>query len=138
MTSAELENLVRTGTLKREPRSDRECDALIQSGRARLHDATNASLSPESRFDLAYNAAHALALAALRWHGYRSESRYVVFQALAHTLGVSQSTWRVLAKVHALRNQFEYEGEGEVDERLIADLVEAARVVLVAVTKFIL
>ena len=43
-------------------------------------------LSLESRFDLAYNAGHALALAALRFRGYRSESRYLVFQCLQHTI----------------------------------------------------
>lgn len=41
-----------------------------------LHDARQTMLSIESRFDLAYNAAHAGALAALRTHGYRSENRY--------------------------------------------------------------
>jgi len=46
MTSPELENLVRSG-----------------------------HLSLEGRFDLAYNAAHALALAALRHRGYRSDNR---------------------------------------------------------------
>ena len=39
----------------------------------------------ESRFDLAYNPSHALALANLRWHGYRSDIRYIVFQCLQHT-----------------------------------------------------
>jgi len=37
------------------------------------------SLSLESCFDLAYNPAHALALAALRWNGYRSDNRYIFF-----------------------------------------------------------
>ena len=37
---------------------------------------------------LVYNAAHALCLAALRWHGYRSGNRYIVFQLLPHTLKV--------------------------------------------------
>lgn len=54
----------------------------------------------ESAFDLAYNAAHALALAALRWHGYRSENRYLVFQALAHTVGFPPAKWRVLDLCH--------------------------------------
>ena len=49
--------------------------ALLRSGDARLNDAANPSLSLESRFDLTYNAAHALALAALRRLGYRSWSR---------------------------------------------------------------
>lgn len=88
MTSPELENLVRLGQLKRETCSQRDFDHLLKSGTARLTDAANSALSIEGRFDLAYNAAHALALAALRHRGYRSENRYVVFQALAHTLRV--------------------------------------------------
>lgn len=68
-------------------------------------------------------AAHALALAALRWHGYRSESRYLVFQALPHTLGMPDAEWRVPALCHDRRNKAEYEGTLEVDNRLLAELV---------------
>ena len=95
MTSAELERLVGIGQLKREPPSRSEYDGLLQSGRARLADAANESLSRDGRFDLAYNAAHALSLAALRRMGYRSDNRYLVFQALPHTLGLAPATWRV-------------------------------------------
>jgi hypothetical protein len=133
VTSTELENLVALGTLKREPCSPREFEGLVRSGEARLSDASNAALAIESRFDLAYNAAHALALAALRARGYRSESRYVVFQVLPHTLGLPAPTWRVLAKCHERRNLAEYEGVVDVDERLMADLLAAARAVLAAV-----
>jgi hypothetical protein len=80
----------------------------------------------EGRFDLAYNAAHALALAALRYRGYRSDNRYVVFQTLPHTLGLPTETWRVLAKCHERRNLAEYEGVLDVDQRLYADLMVAA------------
>ena len=82
MTSPELENLARIGKLKREPPSAAEFYGLLRSGEVRLADAANPALAPESRFDLAYNAAHALALAALRRLGYRSENRYLVFQTL--------------------------------------------------------
>jgi hypothetical protein len=51
----------------------------VRSGHARLKDTQTPGLSLDSRFDLAYNAAHAFSLAALRWHGYRSENRYIVF-----------------------------------------------------------
>jgi len=74
--------------LKAEPPDRREFEGLKRSGHARLRDAKNRSLSIESRFDLAYNAAHSLCLAALRWHGYRPEHRYIVFQLLPHTLGL--------------------------------------------------
>ena len=132
MTSPELENLVRTGKLKREAPSAGEVEGLRRSGEARLADAPKPELSIESRFDLAYNAAHVLALAALRRLGYRSENRYLVFQALPHTLGLPPSVWRVLAKAHEKRNLAEYEGLLEADERLIEDLIDACEAVLTA------
>ena len=129
MTSPELERLVGIGKLKREPGAQSEIDGLVRSARSRLTDAGNPALALESRFDLAYNAAHALSLAALRRQGYRSDNRYVAFQALPHTLGLGPEVWRVLATCHQRRNAFEYEGHLEVDERLLADLLNAAEAV---------
>lgn len=111
--------------LRVEPPDPSEIDGLLRSGRARLTDAGNIALSPESRFDLAYNAAHALCLAALRRLGYRPRHRYIVFQALPHTLGLGPEIWRVLAKTHDLRNLAEYEGHTDVEERLVLDLIKA-------------
>ncbi|MFA7667471.1 MAG: hypothetical protein WCY32_15285, partial [Burkholderiaceae bacterium] len=96
--------------MKAEPPTQIELDGLIRSGQVRLEDAANATLSLESRFDLAYNATHALSLAALRWHGYRSENRYQVFRCLTHTLGLEAVQWRVLDNAHRKRNLAEYEG----------------------------
>jgi hypothetical protein len=95
----------------------------------RLADAEKPTNSLESRFDLAYNAAHALCLAALRRAGYRARNRYVVFQVLAHTLDLGPEVWRVLARAHDLRNRGEYEGDQSVDERFLADLIKACQVV---------
>lgn len=92
-------------------------------------DAKTKDLSPDSQFDLAYGAAHALSLAAMRWHGYRPAKRYIVFQALVHTLGIQSETWRVLDKCHGLRNSVEYEGEFNVDRQLLADLLKATECV---------
>ena len=126
MTSQNLENLVKTGSLKSEPASQGEFNGLLRSAKARLTDAENASLAIESRFDLAYNASHALALAALRWHGYRSDNRYIVFQCLQHTLEVKPNVWRVLAQCHQRRNVAEYEDHLEVSDQLLAELTAAA------------
>ncbi len=115
--------------LRAEPPDKREFEGLIRSGHARLRDALNESLSIESRFDLAYNAAHAFCLAALRWHGYRSSNRYVVFQLLPHTLDLGPAVWRVLDKCHNIRNLGEYEGDLSVDERIVTDLVAACQAV---------
>ena len=94
---------------------------------ARLTDSAKASNSLESRFDLAYNAAHALCLAALRWHGFRPANRYIVFQVLPHTLGLGPEVWRVLDKCHSVRNLGEYEGDLNIDDRLVVDLIAACR-----------
>lgn len=91
-----LENLARIGQLKIEPRNDAEVQRLLDMARTRLADAQISTLSAEGRFTSAYNAAHAAALAALRWHGYRSENRYTVFQCLAHTLDCPAHQWRAL------------------------------------------
>jgi hypothetical protein len=56
-------------SLKDELFDKREFDGLVRSALNRLTDAKRTELSLERRFDLAYNAAHALSLAALRRHG---------------------------------------------------------------------
>jgi hypothetical protein len=123
MSSSELENLARIGKLKRESAVQEEIGGLLRSAEERLKDAARADLSYSSRFDLAYNAAHALALVALRRAGYRSDNRYLVFQALPHTAGLAAEKWRILAKAHERRNLAEYEGHLEQDERLLAELI---------------
>ena len=127
MNSINLDNLVKTGQLKKEPFNQQEFDGLVSSGAKRLKDANNIILAHESRFDLAYNAAHSLALAALRWNGYRSANRYLVFQVLSQTVGAGPDLWRVLAKCHDCRNLAEYEGHMEVDEQLLRDLIIATK-----------
>ena len=93
-----------------------------------LIDAAHEGLSLESRFDLAYNAGHALAPAALRFRGYRSGSRYLVFQCLQHTIDLPPEQWRVnLDQAHRKRNLAEYEGEMDVDEQLVAALLRVVQ-----------
>lgn len=112
MTSP-FDNLTGHGKpLKAEPADARDLAGLCRSGLARLEDAANAGLSLEGRFDLAYNAAHALSL----------------------TLGLGPEVWRVLAKCHELRNLSEYEGVLDIDERLVADLITACQAVAAKLT----
>lgn len=84
--------------LKAEPPDLRELEGLKRSGHARLRDALNTTLSIESRFDLAYNAAHALCLAALRWNGYRCANRY---------LGIPAATSHAWPRARSLASPFE-------------------------------
>ncbi len=135
MTSP-LDNLCGPGQpLRKEAPDAKEFAGLKHSGLTRLADAEKRANSLESRFDLAYNAAHALCLAALRRSGYRATNRYIVFQALPHTLGLGPEVWRVLARCHELRNRGEYEGDLYVDDRLLTDLITACKVVAAALDK---
>ena len=107
MTSqSPLDRLAGPGNvLSKEAPDANEFAGLVQSGLARLRDAENTSNSMYSRFDLAYSAAHALCLAALRHRGYRSSKRYIVFQVLPDTVGLGPDAWRVLSKCHDTRNR---------------------------------
>lgn len=100
---AALDRLVEIGQLKVEPRNNAECGRLLAMARTRLADAR---------------------LAALRWHGYRSENRFIVFQCLSHTLGWLASRWRVLDAAHRKRNVAEYEGVLDVEESTVAELCD--------------
>jgi len=101
MSHHPLDNLCGPGkALQPEAPDTNELAGLLRSGHARLKDARNTTRALESRFDLAYNAAHFLCLAALRRMGYRAGNRYIVFQVLPHTLGLGPEVWRVLVQAH--------------------------------------
>lgn len=123
MRSDALSNLAKIGKIKAEPMNRSEIDRILAMAKRRLQDASYSQVSQEGRFISVYNALHGVALAALRWYGYRSESRYIVFQSLAHTLAWPPSQWRVLDAAHQKRNLAEYEGFLEIEESAITELI---------------
>jgi hypothetical protein len=124
MTLGELDNLVTIKQLKVEPPDQAEFDGMVNSAKSRLQDARLEGLSEGGRSSLAYSAVHALALAAMRWHGYRSDKRYLVFLCLQHTVGLENEKWRVLDKCHKQRNLAEYEGHLEITPQLVQELID--------------
>lgn len=137
MSLPALDNLARIGQLKAEPRNDAEVRRMLAMARGFLVDAAVAKVSASTRFICAYSAGHAAALAALRWHGYRSENRYTVFQSLTHTLNWPAERWRVLDAAHQKRNLAEYEGFLEVEESTIAELCALVTELIADVDKLI-
>lgn len=129
MSSESLDNLVKIGKLKVGPSSDAEITGLVQRGLVKIEDYKRLDLSADSRFDLAYNAAHALCLAALRQAGYRSGNRYIVFQCSQHTIGLEPQYRRVLSDAHRERNVAEYEGDIVVNQQLVEALVRVVDIV---------
>ena len=136
MTLENLDNLVKINQIKTEPPDQNEFDGLLNSAKRRLQDSRFESLSEDSRFALAYGAAHALALAAMRWHVYRSDNRYLVFQCLQHTVGLENAKWRVIDKCHKQRNLAEYEGHLEITPQLLKELIMVTEEVLKFVEDF--
>lgn len=125
-----LENLVKIKQLNNESPDKNEFTGLVQAAVDRLTDSQIDALSFASRFDLAYSAAHGLALAALRAAGYRSDKRYLVFQCLAHTTDLSKTQIRIFSRCHEKRNLAEYEGQFEIDEQLLTELILNTNVLL--------
>jgi hypothetical protein len=135
MAKPELDNLVRINQLKAEPPLRKEYDGMLKSAQRGLADAQNESIETDSQFDLAVEAAHKFALAALRREGYRSENRITVYQTLTHTIGVSNADLQIFLKAHNERNLASYQGRIDIDEKLLADLIAATTRLSAAVAK---
>lgn len=137
MAHDELDNLVRIRQLSVGDATESEIRNLIERGLKKLRDSKRVELDPESQFDLVYNAAHALSLAALRFAGYRSENRYTVFQCTQHTIDLEPEFWRVLDGAHRDRNIAEYEGDLIVDAQLVAALIRVTDIIAERVKKLL-
>ncbi len=135
MAKPELDNLVKINRLKAELPLRKEYDGMLKSAQRGLADAQNESIETDSQFDLAVEAAHKFALAALRREGYRSENRITVYQTLTHTIGVSNADLQIFLKAHNERNLASYQGRIDIDEKLLADLIAATKRLGTAVTK---
>lgn len=118
-----LKNLVKIHQLNQEKADREEFNGMLSAASDRFKDSQNTDLSYASRFDLAYNAAHGFALAALRAKGFRSDKRYLVFQCLNHTSSLNKVQQRIFSVCHERRNLAEYEGHFEVDENLLKELI---------------
>ena len=133
MPPEHLANLARVGQLKVEARNTTEVARMLKLAKTRLADAKLPDVSRDGRFASSYGAGHAAALAAWRWHGYRSENRFTVFQCLQHTLGWPPNRWRVLDAAHQKRNLAEYEGYLDIEESLVVELIALVQDLIVDV-----
>jgi len=57
------------------------------------------------------------------------------FPGAAGSLGLGPDVWRILVMCHDIRNLGEYEGDLDVDDRLLADLITACKAVAAALGK---
>jgi len=136
-SDANLENLVKAGSLHAEPTSRDEVKRLLADAEESLRDSRTATLGAGSRFRLAYSAAFAFAMAALRANGYRPVQgkghRAIAFQVLEHTCGTDKAVMITLVKSHERRNAAEYEGAPAISESEAKNLVGAVEVLRLSV-----
>jgi hypothetical protein len=137
MSHSALVNLAKIGQLKAEPASALDIERLLAMAHRHLDDAKRESNSIEGRFISAYSVGHAAGLAALRWHGYRSENRYLVFQTLQHTVGWPAVQWRQLDSAHNKRNVAEYEGYLELEPSYVQGLIALVALLLDDVSRLV-
>ncbi len=129
MALSPLDSLVRIGQLKAEPRNVHEAARMLAMARTRLADARLSNVSLEGRFTSAYNAAHAAALAALRWQGYRSENRYTVFQWHGDEYNSHNTTRLDVAGMKALLLKLDFMQRIARGERVAEGAIEQARAI---------
>ena len=106
MANEKLENLVRIRQLKAEPAAAEEISGLLRSGVVRLADAKNTSLSKESRFDLAYNAAIDRK-AAISCSSVRSTQSVLLLSIGEFSIRrIENAIWRSMKATSTLRMSF--------------------------------
>jgi hypothetical protein len=125
-----LENLIRTGQLKRHTPNAGETQRLLAAARRNLHDANVTQVSDELRFDAGYKAIMQCAMIGLMANGYRPASNVAghhqtMIQSLPLTLGVTNDAWLVLDALRKKRNLNDYSGD-LIDPESVRECIERA------------
>ena len=125
-----LDNLVKTGQLKRHATDAMEVGTLLAAARRNLADAGAENISLENRFDAAYKCVMQCALAALMASGFRPDTKrpghhQTVVQSLPKTLGLPGARVAVLDALRHKRNLSDYSGAA-IDASSLATCVDEA------------
>ena len=116
-----LENLAQIGKLKPHKTTREEIARLLAAVRRNLKDAKLTSISPESRFDIAYKAVMQCGLIAVMANGFRPSTNEpghhaTVIQSLPKTIGLPNERMMVLDQLRKKRNLSDYSGVGIAEE----------------------
>lgn len=124
-----LENLIGKG-LQREPTSQAEIARFRAKIATKLVDAQSATLSLDTRFDVAYEALLQIGLAALRANGFRPDSRgghhVLALQTLTTTIGYPREKIRLLDEYRRQRGLGLYDGSFDPSTTEVAALINEA------------
>jgi len=126
-----LQDLVRSGRLRRHKTTAAEVADLLDIAERRLNDARAEVISADLRFSAAYGAVVALATAVLYGAGYRTRGaghHATTFEVLPLVMGEGR---RELAEYFDIcrqkRNVAEYVRAGQIGQKEVEELVQTAR-----------
>lgn len=125
-----LQDWLGNGWLVEHKTSREELRSLFALADRDLIDSQVPALSPDWRFNIAYNAALQAATAALAVAGYRAAREahhYRVIQSLAYTVKADTKLVDRLDKFRKKRNVGGYERAGSVSEGEVTEMVAVAR-----------
>ena len=136
-----LDNLLKTGQLKRHDPGRGEIADLMAAARRNLADARVESISVENRFDAAYKCIMQCALCSLIANGYRPDTKVpghhqTVIQSLPKTIGLTAERVAVLDTLRTKRNLSDYTGK-QIDRSSLNACMEQAEQLLREVTSWL-
>jgi len=125
-----LENLLKIDQLEAHTTNTGQLGKLLNAAKRSLADATEATISNETRLDAAYKAITQICMAVLWANGYRpSKSKpghhQIMIQSLVSSIGLDNDEMRLLDTFRVKRNAIDYTGE-DVDEGSVDACIQAA------------
>src|SRR5918996_2833692 len=136
-----LDNLLKTGRLKRHTTDAKEVANLLAAARRNVADARAQNISVENRFDAAYKCIMQSALVALLASGFPPDTKapghhQTVVQSLPKTIGLAGERVAVLNALRHKRNLADYTG-ASVDSSSLATCIKEAEKLLDEVGKWL-
>lgn len=128
-------NLIKINSLKESDRDEDELQQYINVGTDLLRDAQNAALSPYSRYMLAYDGIHSLAMAVLLHYGTRPGNdkghRSIAFEKLIDELKIDLGLRKIIKDAHDRRNETTYRSAlPPISHKDAENVIAALRMVL--------
>ena len=125
-----LQNLLKIGQLADHETDKKQVGKLLAAAARCIEDASQESISPETRLDAAYRAIMQYSMLALWANGYRPSKSapghlQTMIQSLVHSIELDRDQMLLLDTFRVKRNAIDYTGD-DVDESSVEACIDAA------------
>lgn len=112
MRPIELDNLAKKGYFKEAIRDQAELDQMFKVAQDQLKDSRNASINAHSRYMMAYEGLHSLAMMCLLHYELRPSDqaghRTLALQKFCEILNLGGGMMKIVTDTHTRRNEATY------------------------------